>query len=97
MLVAIRTLAWHHVQHQIAKLPAEIRDQLVHDGKIESRLCRLERIDASVVSTIAGTYRLEWLVAFVDHHVSLLRGERRPQTSRYQESVPPCNPTTESV
>jgi transposase len=66
MLVAVRTLALHHVADQIAKLPIEIRDQLVHDGKIESRLRRLEHIDSAVVSTPAGAYRIAWLVAFVD-------------------------------
>ena len=66
MLVAVRTLALHHVADQIAKLPTEIRDQLVHDGKIESRLRRLEHLGASTLSTPAGAYRLGWLVAFVD-------------------------------
>ena len=66
MLVAVRTLALHHVADQIAKLPTEIRDVLVHDGKIETRLRRLEHVDASTVATLAGTYRLGWLVAFVD-------------------------------
>jgi hypothetical protein len=51
MLVAVRTLALHHVADQIAKLPTEIRDLLVHDGKIESRLRRLEHLGASTVST----------------------------------------------
>ncbi len=46
MLVAVRTLAPHHVAVQIVKLPTEIRDQLVHDGKIESRLRRLGHLGA---------------------------------------------------
>ena len=66
MLVAIRTLALHHVQDQIAKLPTEIRDQLCATGKIESRLRRLEGLDVKSVSTLAGTYRLSWLTAFID-------------------------------
>ena len=49
MLVAIRTLALHHVQVQIAKLPTEIRDQLCATGKIESRLRRLEGLDVKSV------------------------------------------------
>ena len=49
MLVAIRTLALHHVQDQIAKLPTEIRDQLCATGKIESRLRRLEGLDVKSV------------------------------------------------
>jgi transposase len=65
MLVSVRTLALHHVQDQIAKLPIALRDQLVFDGKIEARLRRLESVDHRVVTTLAGAYRIEWLVAFV--------------------------------
>ena len=43
-LVAARTLLWHHVGDQIAKLPAEIGDQLNSKGKIEGRVRRLEGI-----------------------------------------------------
>lgn len=66
MLVAIRTLALHHVQVQIAKLPTEIRDQLCATGKIDPPLRRLEGLDLKSVSTLAGTYRLSWLTAFTD-------------------------------
>jgi transposase len=66
MLVSVRTLVLHHVQDQITKLPVEIRDQLTTDGKIEGRLRRLEQIDTSVVSTIAGAYRLSWLIPLVE-------------------------------
>ena len=66
MLVDVRTLALHHVQDQIAKLPTEIRDQLSATGKIESRLRRLEDLDTTTVSTLAGAYRLSWLTAFID-------------------------------
>ena len=77
MLVAIRTLALHHVADQIAKLPTEIRDQLCTDGKIESRLRRLELVDSHVVSTLAGSYRLQWLLAFVDQDRSWRREIRQ--------------------
>ena len=67
MLVSLRTLALHHVADQISKLPTEIRDQLTTVGKIESRLRRLERIDTTMVVSLAGRYRLSWLIAFIDH------------------------------
>lgn len=66
MLVTVRTLVLHHVQDQISKLPVEVRDQLTTAGKIEGRLRRLEQIDATVVSTTAGEYRLSWLIPLVD-------------------------------
>lgn len=66
MLVETRTLMLHHVQDQIAKLPTEIRDQLTATGKIESRLRRLETIDVSETTTLAGAYRLSWLVPLID-------------------------------
>ncbi|MGD9795149.1 MAG: transposase [Acidimicrobiia bacterium] len=66
MLVEARTLALHHVQDQISKLPTEIRDQLSATGKIEGRLRRLEDVDTTVVSTTAGAYRLSWLMAFIE-------------------------------
>jgi len=66
MLVDIRTLALHHIQDQIAKLPTEIRDRLSATGKIESRLRRLEDLDTATVTTLAGRYRLSWLIAFID-------------------------------
>ena len=66
MLVEVRTLVLHHVQDQISKLPTEIRDQLSATGKIESRLRRLEPIDTTTVSTMAGVYRLSWLVPLID-------------------------------
>ena len=66
MLVEVRTLVLHYAQDQIAKLPSAIRDQLEATGKIESRLRRLSDIDTSVVSTMAGSYRLSWLIALID-------------------------------
>ena len=66
MLVEVRTLVPHYAQDQIAKLPSEIRDQLEATGKIESRLRRLSDIDATVVSTMAGAYRLSWLIPLID-------------------------------
>lgn len=66
MLVEVRTLVLHHVHDQITKLPVEIRDQLTTNGKIEGRLRRLEQINLSVVSTMAGEYRLSWLIPLVD-------------------------------
>jgi transposase len=66
LLVTVRTLVLHHAQDQISKLPVEIRDQLTTSGKIEARLRRLEAIDPSVVSTLAGEYRLSWLLPLVD-------------------------------
>ncbi len=72
MLVTVRTLVLHHVQDQISKLPVEIRDQLTTSGKIEGRLRRLEHIDTSIVSTLAGEYRLSWLIPLVDHDRAVL-------------------------
>jgi transposase len=66
MLVEVRTLVLHYAQDQITKLPTEIRDQLEATGKIESRLRRLEDIDTGIVSTMAGAYRLSWLVPLID-------------------------------
>jgi transposase len=66
MLVSVRTLVLQHVQDQIAKLPAEIRDQLTASGKIEGRLRRLENLDTTVASTLAGDYRLSWLIPLVE-------------------------------
>ncbi len=66
MLVEVRTLVLHYAQDQIAKLPSEIRDQLTATGKIESRLRRLHDIDTTAVSTMAGAYRLSWLIALID-------------------------------
>lgn len=73
MLVDVRTLVLHHVHDQITKLPVEIRDQLTTTGKIEGRLRRLEQIDISVVLTLAGEYRLSWLIPLVDQD----RADRR--------------------
>ena len=77
MLVTVRTLVLHHVQDQLSKLPVEIRDQLATTGKIEGRLRQLERIDLSVVSTLAGEYRLSWLVPLVDQDRAMRREIRR--------------------
>ena len=76
-LVAARTLGLHHVGDQIAKLPTEIRDQLTSDGKIESRLRRLEHIDPDIDTTPAGAYRLEWLQAFIGRDRTARREIRR--------------------
>ena len=76
-LVAARTLLLHHVGDQIAKLPTEIRDQLTSDGKIESRLRRLEHIDPDIDTTPAGAYRLEWLQAFIEQDRTARRQIRR--------------------
>ena len=75
-LVATRTLLLHHAADQIAKLPIEIRDQLDTVGKIESRLRRLDGIDAACMSTVAGEYRLSWLLPLIDQDRQA-RGEIR--------------------
>jgi len=77
MLVTVRTLVLHHVQDQITKLPVEIRDQLSSSGKIEGRLRRLEQIDTSVVSTLAGEYRLSWLIPLIDQNRAARRQIRQ--------------------
>jgi transposase len=77
MLVAVRTLVLHHVQDQLTKLPVEIRDQLAMTGKIEGRLRQLERIDPTVVSTLAGEYRLSWLIPFVNQDREMRRQVRQ--------------------
>lgn len=68
MLVETRTLVLHFVQDQLAKLPAEVRDQLGSHGKVESRWARLTTldIDPAAVSTTAGAYRLSWLTRLVE-------------------------------
>ena len=76
-LVNTRILMLHHVGDQLAKLPIEIRDQLATTGKIESRLRRLETIDTSNVSTIAGQYRLSWLISLIDQDRATRREIRR--------------------
>lgn len=65
-LVETRVLMLQFVQDQLAKLPTEIRDQLPTTGKIEGRLRRLETIDTTVCSTLAGEYRLSWLIPLID-------------------------------
>ncbi len=77
MLVAVRTLVLQHAQDQISKLPVEIRDQLTTTGKIEGRLRRLEQVDTSAVSTLAGEYRLSWLIALVDQDRAARRQVRQ--------------------
>ena len=62
---------------QIAKLPAEIRDQLNSKGKIEGRLRRLEHIAPDIDTTPAGAYRLGWLQAFIDQDRTARRKIRR--------------------
>jgi transposase len=76
-LVVTRTLMLHHVQDQIAKLPIEIRDQLSTKGSIEARWRRLETIDISSVSTMAGEYRLSWLLPLIDQDRQTQREIRR--------------------
>ena len=75
-LISARTLMLHHAADQIAKLPTEVRDQLSADGKIESRLRRLEQIDPDTATTPAGRYRLGRLQAFIDQDRAA-RGEIR--------------------
>jgi transposase len=82
MLVALRTLALHHVQDQIAKLPTEIRDQLSTNGKIETRLRRLDTLDGVPAVSLAGTYRLGWLIEFIEQDRSW-----RTQISRLQADL----------
>ena len=62
MLVETRTLVLHFVQDQLAKLQAELRDQLGSHGRVESRWARLATLDIGpvAVSTTAGAYRLSW-------------------------------------
>ena len=66
MLVEVRTLTLHYVQDQISKLPADIRDKLTTNGKTEGRLRRLETLDPKTASTVAGQYRLGWLITLID-------------------------------
>ena len=66
MLISLRTIALQHAADQICKLPTEIRDQINLKGKIESRIPQLADIDISIVSTLAGKYRLSWLVPFIE-------------------------------
>lgn len=77
MLVAVRTLTLHHIQNQLAKLPVEIRDQLTTTAKIETRLRQLEHIDTTVVSSLAGQYRLSWLIPLVDQDRTMRQQIRR--------------------
>ena len=88
MLVAVRTLVLHHVQDQISKLPVEIRDQLTTTGKIEGRLRRLEQIDTSIVSTLAGEYRLSWLIPLVDQDRAARRRARQLERPRRPPRYP---------
>lgn len=77
MLVAVRTLILHHVQDQLVKLPVEVREQVGTTGKIEGRLRRLEQIDTSAISTLAGDYRLSWLIPLVDQDRQMRRHFRQ--------------------
>ena len=77
MLVAVRTLVLHHVQDQLSKLPVEIRDQIDKTGKIESRLRKLDQINTTIVSTLAGEYRLSWLVPLIDQDRAMRRQVRQ--------------------
>ena len=67
MLVEVRTLALHHIQGQLMKLPTDVRDLLSTSGKIEARLRRLECLDPGIsTSTMAGDYRIGWLVEYIE-------------------------------
>lgn len=77
MLVTVRTLVLHYVQDQLSKLPVETRDQLSTTGMIESRLRQLEAIDLTHVSTMAGEYRLSWLLPLVEQDRAARREIRR--------------------
>ena len=46
-------------------------------GKIESRLRRLETIDATIVSTMAGAYRVSWLIEFIEQDRAARRQVRQ--------------------
>lgn len=72
-LVETRVLMLQFVQDQLAKLPTEIRDQMPTTGKIEGRLRHLETIDTAIVTTLAGEYRVSWLLPLVDQD----RADRR--------------------
>lgn len=76
-LVATRTLLLHHVQDQLAKLPADIRDQLTNTGKIEGRLRELASIDPASASTPAGQYRLSWLIPTISQDQAARREIRK--------------------
>jgi transposase len=79
MLVETRTLTLHYVQDQLAKLPTDVRDRLGSRGKIEARLQRLAAldIDAAEVSTVAGEYRVSWLVPLAEQDRRTLAEIRR--------------------
>ncbi len=91
-LVAARTLGLHYAAGQISKLPTEIRDQLTSQGKIESRLRRLEHIDPASATTPAGSYRLEWLQAFIEQDRQARREIRRLE--RCIDELLDCHGTT---
>ena len=91
-LVAARTLGLHYAAGQISKLPTEIRDQLTSQGKIESRLRRLEHIDPASATTPAGSYRLEWLQAFIEQDREARREIRRLE--RCIDELLDCHGTT---
>lgn len=76
-LVETRTLMLHYAADQIAKLPTEIRDQLSSHGRIESRLRRLETINVDLDLTVAGDYRLSWLLRLIDQDRDTRREIRR--------------------
>jgi hypothetical protein len=77
MLVAVRTLILHHIQDQLSKLPVKIRGQLATTGQIESRRRQLQQIDTTIVSTLAGEYRLGWLLPVVAHDREMRRQVRQ--------------------
>ncbi len=51
--------------------------QLNTTGKVEGRLRRLESIDTSAPTTLAGEYRLSWLVPLIDQDRAQRREIRR--------------------
>ncbi len=61
-LVETHTLLMHLVGDQLAKLPVEIRDQLPAGAAIEVKLRALQSIDLDRCSTMAGDYRIGWLL-----------------------------------
>ena len=65
MLVSVRIVMLTQVADQIVKLPSEICDQLTLKGSVPSRLNQFDNINLEVASTLAGEYRLSWLIPFI--------------------------------
>ena len=93
MLVEVRTLALHHIQGQLMKLPTDVRDLLSTSGKIEARLRRLECLDPGIsTSTMAGDYRIGWLVEYIEQDRDARRRVR--QLERDIDRLPDEHGTT---